>query len=396
MEVGKSRLLAIDLLRGVAALAVVVTHLPFSWSSGLDDTTARLALPDSAVAFTAYGRYGVNLFLVISGFCIHMQWARRGPDHTDVHFVDFWKRRLRRLYPPYFVAVACSFVGLAVIARLGGHRAEGIAGAFGYASATQLLIDAALLMLLAQNLNGASQRVGNAPFWSLALEEQLYVLYFPFLLVRRKVGWGPALAFVLVVTFDWRAVFAFSGQAPGFWYLVGPARWLEWIFGAIAVEWHLGRIRPPRWLASAGALAVTVVLAVLVQPPRISAGHRLWEVPGADLLNDVLFSFAAFVLVNWCCVLDRAGRFENRPLPAMLGKIGLFSYSLYLVHNPVMVVVKRLAIGFGVHSVVSLLAIRFGAAVTAGYLFFRLVESRFLTRSRSINASPAEASRSPD
>lgn len=379
-----ARLLSIDLLRGVAALAVVVTHLPFSWAAGLDDNAAgRLALPGSVVAFTAYGQYGVNLFLVISGFCIHMQWARLGlgRDRSEVRFFDFWRRRLKRLYPPYFVALLGSLAGLAVVARLSGTHPSGVAGIFGYRNDAQLLVDVVLLVFLAQNLNGASQRVGNAPFWSLALEEQLYLLYFPFLTIRRKWGWTPALALVVAVTFAWRAYYALSPSPPRFWYVVGPARWLEWILGAIAVEMHLGRVKAPRWLSSPVTLAVVILAALAVSPPRTSPGHALWTVPGAAGVNDVLFSLAAFVLVNWCCELDRAGRLRHR-LATLMGRVGLFSYSLYLVHAPVMVVVKRVAIGAGVHGVPLLLLLRFGAALAAGYLFFRLVESHFLARSR--------------
>lgn len=381
--------MAIDLLRGVAALAVVVTHLPFSWTGGLDDAAGRLALPNAVVALTTYGHYGVNLFLVISGFCIHMQWARRGQDHSEVRFLDFWKRRLRRLYPPYLAALVCSLLGLAVIARLSGHHGTGLAAFFGYANDTTLIVDVVLLVLLAQNLNGASTRVGNGPFWSLALEEQLYILYFPFLTVRRKWGWTPALILVLVVTLVWRGCYAFSEKPPGFWYLVGPARWTEWVLGALAVEMYLGRVKVSRWLSSPVTLSLVAVAAVAVSPPHFSPGQHLWKIPGANLVNDVLFSFGAFVLINWCCELERAGTFKGRRVPALFANVGLFSYSLYLVHNPVMVVVKRLAIGLGLRNVPLLLLLRFGMAIAAGFLFFRFVESYFLTTSRAARAAPS-------
>lgn len=371
------------MLRGLAALAVVVNHLPFSWSSGLDDAAgSQPALPEAVGTIANYGHYGVNLFLVISGFCIHMQWARRDGDHSEVHFLDFWKRRLRRLYPPYFVALVCSFAGLFVLARLSARHAPGLAGLFGYPSDAQLLVDVVLLLLLAQNVNGASERVGNGPFWSLALEEQLYLLYFPFLTVRRKWGWARALPLVIVVTFAWRAAFAFTPNPPAYWYIVGPGRWLEWVLGALAVEMHLGRIKAPRWLSSPVTLGAVAVVALLVVPPRLH-GVRPWSLPGASALNDVLFSFVAFVGVNWCCRLDREGRLAGPVFSARLAQVGLFSYSLYLVHYPVMVVVKRLALKLGVHNVPALLTLRFGAALAAGYLFFRVVESHFLRASRS-------------
>ncbi len=388
-----SRLVAIDLLRGVASLAVVVTHLPFSWKGGVEhDVSEGMALPLWVTSFTNYGSYGVNLFLVISGFCIHMQWARTGEgrdvrskEGPKVRFFDFWKRRLRRLYPPYFVALVASLAGLAVIAHLSGGHGQSVASLFGYPSNRQLFIDVVLLLLLTQNVNNASARVGNGPFWSLALEEQLYMLYFPFLAIRRRWGWRPALILVVGVTLAWRAVFAFTPTPPEFWYVVGPARWLEWTLGALAVEAFLGRIELSRWLASPITLAASAIASVLVMPPYVTLDQRLWTpFPGAAIVNDVLFSFTAFVLVNWFCQLDRKGVFRDRRIPSVFARVGIFSYSLYLVHNPVMVVVKRVAIGLGIHSVVAIVILRLGSAIFAGWLFFRLVESFFLTKSRPL------------
>ena len=47
------------------------------------------------------------VFFVISGFCIHLQWARARAHHQEgqIQFGAFWKRRIRRLYPPYLIAL---------------------------------------------------------------------------------------------------------------------------------------------------------------------------------------------------------------------------------------------------------------------------------------------------
>src|SRR5258705_12813988 len=100
----KSRLISIDLLRGCAALGVVITHAfpaeltylaeQSPWFGYLGKVVGNLTL-------------GVPLFFVISGFCIHLRWTQRytqtGETKTD--FLDFWKRRMRRLYPPYVIVL---------------------------------------------------------------------------------------------------------------------------------------------------------------------------------------------------------------------------------------------------------------------------------------------------
>jgi peptidoglycan/LPS O-acetylase OafA/YrhL len=382
---GASRLLSIDMLRGIAALAVVFTHLPFSWnaSTSLTQSSAEAALPQWAVGLLHYGANGVNLFLVISGFCIHMQWARQSEKHSAVSFLDFWKRRLRRLYPPYFVALALSLLGLAVLTKLSGVQVSSLAGWFGYDSNTQFGIDVLLLLLLAHNLNDASRRVGNPPFWSLALEEQLYLLYFPFLALRRRWNWTVALVVVTAVTLLWRLIFANDAKVPGFWYVVGPARWLEWTLGALAVESYLGKVQLHRFWRSKLSCAVLLGVAVAVSPPDwYVAGEPLYQVPYALVFRELLFSLAGFVLINIGCDLERLGKLKNLRPAQWLGEVGVFSYSLYLVHNPAQIVAKRLALTAGVRSVTGVLCIRLLLSLVAGYVFYRTVELFFINRSR--------------
>ncbi len=166
-------------------LAVVACHLPFSDGSG-HSAVAGDGLLAVLRELVGFGGYGVNLFFVISGFCIHMTWAR-APE-APVRFLPFWRRRLHRLYPPYFVALVLSIAGLFVLNRLRGASDGSFAGQFGYDSLRQFWVDLVALLTLSQNLNGASLRMGNGPFWSLAVEEQLYIMYFALLWMRRRAG----------------------------------------------------------------------------------------------------------------------------------------------------------------------------------------------------------------
>jgi peptidoglycan/LPS O-acetylase OafA/YrhL len=378
-----SRLPSIDLLRGVAALAVVVSHLPFHWERAVPNVhDAGRALPRWLEAPMSLGSYGVNLFLVISGFCIHMRWARAREHDARVQFFAFWKRRLSRLYPPYVAALACSLAWCAVVTHLSRRPVHGIGSFFGYPTDLALFVDLVVLLLLAQNLTEAAWRAGNGAFWTLALEEQLYMLYFPFLAVRRRWGWKPAIVLVVAVTFAWRAAFVNDADAPEFWYLVGPARWFEWVLGAVAVEMHLGRLRVSRWLSSPVTLAAAVLASLVVAPVAFTDDHPAWIYPGPFAINDVIVGFGSFVLLNWCCELDRRGALSRSRLASLLASVGTFSYSLYLVHHVAMSAAQRRAEGAGIEGVATVVGLRLGAALLAGYLFFRVVESRFLTGPR--------------
>ena len=65
---------------------------------------------------SSFGYIGVFLFFVISGFCIHLQWCRSRSinEQGSVAFGKFWKRRIRRLYPPYFIVLVI-FVSLTAL-----------------------------------------------------------------------------------------------------------------------------------------------------------------------------------------------------------------------------------------------------------------------------------------
>ncbi|MGC4079580.1 MAG: acyltransferase [Rubrivivax sp.] len=383
-----ARLNAIDALRGVAVLAVLVSHLPFSTTT---TPAAQLSgkpesvFPEWLDQTLDHGRFGVHLFLVISGFCIHMAWARRNDDAAEVSFLSFWKRRLHRLYPPYFVALLMSLGGLFVLHGVLGHASGGIAARLGYPSTTQLAIDLVLLVLLAQNLNGASGRIGNGPFWTLALEEQLYALYFPLLWMRKKLGWTKALVVVGAVTLLWRTFATLfippESELLRTMILVGPARWFEWTLGAVAVEAYLGRVTLPAWCRSPFAALGLLAAGVLAFNITWFGLSFSYVVPFCDSL----FGVGLFIMVNWACHI-RWGDGRAGVVTRFFGWVGTFSYSLYLTHQPVIVAAKQIGFRLGLGAP-GVLVLRLVLPIAAGLLFFQIVERRFLNSSRKTASS---------
>jgi peptidoglycan/LPS O-acetylase OafA/YrhL len=354
-------------------LAVLFHHLPLAWSGAPRP-------PQWLQDVTAYGRYGVNLFLVISGFCIHMAWARQRDITLRPAFGAFWRRRLRRLYPPYAAAIAVTLGCVACAAWLWGEPSTGVATFFGYESGELLLVDLIVLLLLLQNLTLAPFRLGNGAFWTLALEEQLYALYFPFLRLRRRWGLAVAVALAAFVTIAWRLVNV-GGHMPGWWDYVGPARWLEWVLGAAAVEAFLGA------RARASTVEVWLALAILSAAILVDPVGQLLPLGEPSIawrraLHDSVVGLACFVVVDVSCRRGLGSPRVTHAAGDLLAHAGTISYSLYLVHGPVMNVAHRAGIAFGVQSVSALLAVRFGAALVVAEVFHRVVEARFLTRRR--------------
>src|SRR5437868_13060771 len=101
------RLMSIDALRGIAALAVLLSHVPHLGELG-PRAAAWLFCP------LDYGSRGVPLCLIISGFCIHLSVARQAAKGQGLScdWAGFWRRRFRRLFPPYLAAILFSLIML--------------------------------------------------------------------------------------------------------------------------------------------------------------------------------------------------------------------------------------------------------------------------------------------
>jgi peptidoglycan/LPS O-acetylase OafA/YrhL len=356
------RSLAIDLLRGIAVTMVMAAHLPFSFSNLTSGGVDRVYPSAGISSVLAHGHYGVQLFLVISGYCIHTRWARRGDPNARIDFVAFWRRRLTRLYPPYVFVLLGSVAFTVSAARL-------FPGSVPPLSAKQLAIDVVVLLLLLQNLTNASARVGNPPFWSLALEEQLYLLYFPLLAMRRKGGWWLAASIALGITLGWLALGTLvpSSWQHG-WFCAGPAYWFAWTLGAIAAEAHLGLVRLPRVCRSAMTFAVVALVGSFAAEP----------------VRHLIVTVSFFFLLMFTIGLETRGSLRRARWLSPFIQLGSISYGVYLVHNIIFIVAKRLLVNFDLPPF-AILVLRAMAGLGAGYLVYLFVERPFLRLSQRIS-----------
>src|SRR5271154_1146875 len=97
----------LDALRGAAALAVVCFHIVYFLPLQFSDTSTLVRYAQKLLVYSSsFGFSGVQLFFVVSGFCIHLRWARRQDVGflTGKNFRAFWWRRIRRLFPAYIAA----------------------------------------------------------------------------------------------------------------------------------------------------------------------------------------------------------------------------------------------------------------------------------------------------
>jgi peptidoglycan/LPS O-acetylase OafA/YrhL len=135
-------------------------------------------------------------------------------------------------------------------------------------------------------------------------------------------------------------------------------------------------------------LAVLFLACGVISTPP--AGHVWLDFRAVKIASDLFYGLAFFIVVNVACHYERVreGAFVSAVSRA-LSALGERSYSVYLVHNPLMVGLKRVAVGAGL-GVLSITSLRLFVAVVGGLVFFRFVESRWLKKSRPSTRRDAE------
>jgi peptidoglycan/LPS O-acetylase OafA/YrhL len=319
------RLLSIDCLRGLAALGVVFHHASQVHSAGFPAGHPVTILEE----VLNLGFAGVWLFFVISGFCIHLGQARavaEGRPRKPIDFAGFWKRRIIRLYPAYLV---CLVVYLALNLRTGALKAD-----------ESLVWNFLLHVLMLHNIERTAAYGFCGAFWTLALEEQLYLAYFLLLALRHRLGWRWTLLICLgsrvaIYAVHWLAEQSFGIDVPI--KESTAAQWFVWALGALAVEAYAGLIVLPRWCrdlrAAAGLLGVGAVFVTFVRHFPVSPLCKpIWFV------LDPVLGLGFFVILNWFVAVESTWPLRRLApwLVRRLARIGLFSYSLYLTHEIVM------------------------------------------------------------
>ena len=337
---GGGRLKSIDALRGIAALGVVFYHA--AWQSGSAVPANIFHWPVKLLQFfSSFGYIGVFLFFVISGFCIHLRWAKECANHQpeSIQFAAFWRRRFRRLYPPYLIAVALFLIMAALTTGI---------------NVTHFFVyDVVLHLLMLHNLDPHTCYSINGVFWTLAIEEQLYLAYFLLLFLRTRWGWGPTLIICAAARVGWFILSHTVWIATGFGVPVPEAaasHWFTWALGAIAVEAAFGLVKLPKWCQQLWLGVATIVVASAASTflPHMQKDTLYHDL--AWLLVHPTWGLGFFILVNRVVQVEQAwaskgqqrgktvrtlnvgGRLARR-LVAATAFVGTFSYSLYLTHE---------------------------------------------------------------
>jgi peptidoglycan/LPS O-acetylase OafA/YrhL len=360
----------LDGMRGFAAIAVVLYHA-FAYT-GLDGQAWR-ELPVLGY-IVGYGYLGVPVFLVLSGYVLMLPVADR-PGLDLRHGVrTFIRRRARRILPPYYAALALSLLLVLLIPVM---RTAGGTAWDGVVPITPGGIISHLLLLHDLSPEWIGQI--NGPLWSVAVEWQIYFLM-PFLLLPlwRRFGGLP----VVISTTGIMTVASLAGFAQ--W----ACPWLLGLFaaGMLAAQITVGE--RPRWASDRILVSAAVAAATLLLVGLPVLQERVW-------LAEIIAGPGFAALLAWAGRRTMKGArptilrvFESR----IAARFGMVSYSVYLVHSPILALGNFLLLPLGlpiaVHAAVSYVLVA-PMAVGVGFGFFYLVERHFLN-TRQVHVVLAE------
>ncbi|MFN5856202.1 MAG: acyltransferase family protein [Pseudanabaenaceae cyanobacterium] len=355
----------LDTMRGAAVIIVFLFHalgtaFPYSelpwgqWFRQFNGDFAFLTLLPISFGWT-----GVAIFFVISGFCIHLSFVKtiaklppKIPKIIERSLInqvvqDFYWRRFWRIYPPYGVALVL-FALVFPLTKLSWSN-------------NQDLWEFISHIFLFHNFDADLFLKINPSFWSIAVEMQLYLLYPLLWAGSQRWGWGKMLTWLTIIEITCRIL---DGLHLTVWdsrlsLLISCAPWihfLSWGIGAYLAElfWRrrlniatfpLLKTRSSYWLAAAiicytikPLSAFTFLLCSLGTATYIA--HRLYQSSSNQLflnkLDKNLNRFSQYLQNSQ--LWQKIYQFCQQHLITA----GILSYSIYLLHQPILLAVAQL------------------------------------------------------
>jgi peptidoglycan/LPS O-acetylase OafA/YrhL len=349
--VAKKRLVGLDGIRGLAALFVVFHHCYLMAFLGYPAITGP-----AWAGWMIYGHLAVVVFIVLSGFSLAVSPARRGWELGGKK--RFAIRRAWRILPPYWAALAFSLiVAWTLVPQPGEGEPTGKS--------------VAVFGLLLQDIVGSPSP--NGAFWSIAVEAQLYLVFPVLLLMIRK---AYALLMLSAVTLVVVAVGMLAPHSsivdklmrltPQFAALFAAGVFAA---GILATSERIRRL-PWHWFSLAALIPVIVVIAV--QGSIWTIHNYFWIDLAFGPAIAMLLASAATERPGWLVTF-----LDTRPMRSL----GSFSYSLYLIHAPIVVTLYELVVGprvtHGVPALLVMLAIAVPLSVLSARLFAAVFEIPF-------------------
>ncbi|AKH43135.1 peptidoglycan/LPS O-acetylase OafA/YrhL [Altererythrobacter atlanticus] len=308
---GIPQLHALTGIRGIAAWLVVLYHMRLNLAD---------LLPADAITLLGKGYLAVDLFFMLSGFVMWLNYAGRLRGGGFGQLPHFWWKRFARVWPLH-ISILAVLVAFALALQMTGRDAS----AYPFA-------ELPLHVLLVQNWGFTDDLSWNHPAWSISTELAAYLLFPFFVLALRweKLPSAALIATALLLAAALYLTFAFAGEASlgdaitrlGVWRCLA-----EFLIGTMICNLWL------RWRDVQGAA-----------PICLAVGTGLLVLGMVIGLAETAFLPLVFALMLLALALDRGpvARLLGAPTLRWLGDV---SYATYLAHVPLLIAFKIAFVG---------------------------------------------------
>lgn len=357
--------------RGVLSLYVVLHHAVLN----IDQQARHDSLWKVLDAVFGWGHVSVDAFLVLSAFCLVLPLGTQG---RFADFGHFLRRRAARLLPPYYAACALSLLLIALLvgAKSHTHWDVSVPVTPGGVLTHALLVHSWWPQFAAQI---------DHPLWSIGVEAQLCLLL-P-VLVWSCWRIGPWLTMTLATGSSylaWRLTVPLGFPDPSPW---GASIYYIGIFSMGVAAANLWAVPPARWAPRPKERQAAGVATAIM------TSWMTWQVIHGHYVALQLLSFFVGAAVT-AGILGLRWRPPARllwpgPVRRTLGFVGQRSYSLYLIHAPLLQVVwvlcvRPLHLNSGGMQAVVMIVLGTLTSWLATLLFFQWVERPALNWSRRL------------
>lgn len=351
-----------DMLRGIAAVMVVVSHIvAVTYNPQLGETTTSLL---KEIGWSL-GAIGVDLFLVLSGFVVARAYRRQTA--AGLIYFDFLRGRFIRLMPIYLTSLMLAVVIWAIL--------QGIPRPQNGGETLSLIHERLDFLQLLSNLFpiwvNHGQIILNPPWWTITVEIIAAIIMPLLIAIALKRGPQAPLILGVLIFVATLALDSLLGLGTRFLICLAPIA-MGVVMGIVPLP--AGKIRPVR-LIIAGSLILGGVASLRPAFGDFDYLLRIIAMSGSGL---VLFAFSTFKIKGL------GTRF--------LRQLGCASYTLYALHFPIIIMAVHMAPKAASNDHLTLIATLAGlVAIAISFPISKLIDDKAITLSRAYTSKKAKA-----
>lgn len=298
----KKPLISIDILRAIAALGVFSYHQHICFFIAKYTGITAIGQVDNFGA-----EFAVPLFFLISGYCIHLSNLKYIAEHKQLPLKEYYRRRFLRIYPPYLVALAFTII-------------------VNYLTYKNLpsLTDILIHIFVLQGFTIPYFNTINLVLWTISIEIAFYLIYPVFYYIRLKYSLNKALLFSLLISCISISYFLTKETLSLPQYYCVFNLWFAWCCGAYLAD---------KAVSNAAGLKkpIFIVLYLVIAAAFLTIRFIPNKLHIIYYQLNILIWMGPLVFITskdgW--LIKHYSLFTK-----IIAGIGLSSYSLYLLHEP--------------------------------------------------------------